>query len=143
MEFLGYLVGNGRIKPQPAKIKAILEYPKPTNQKELHRFVGLMGYHRKFIKDFAEKATPLYYLLRKDVPFNWNKEQENSFETLKANLASEPVLQIFDPKLSTELHTDASTVGISGILYQNKHLVAFYSRRVSDTESRYTTTELE
>ena len=143
IEFLGHVLGNGRIKPQSAKLKAIVEYPQPTNITELQRFLGLANYHRRFINQFAYIAAPLYRLLKKTVPYVWSDEQNTAFCALKEALSSEPVLALFDPNAKCELHTDASGVGIAAILYQNNHPIGYYSRRLSDAETRYSTTELE
>jgi hypothetical protein len=143
IEFLGHVVSNGNLKPQPAKVKAVSNYPTPRNLKEVQRFNGLSSYLRRYIPNFASMAAPITQLLRKDVPFIWGEKQETSFNAIKEALASQPVLSIFDPNAECELHTDASAVGVAGILFQNNHPIGYYSRRLSDAESRYTTTELE
>jgi hypothetical protein len=74
-------------------------------------------------------AAPLPQLFRKDTPFVWNDEQEDSFQEIKVAMANEPVRRIFDPQLKCDLHTDASTVGIGAILMQDKHPIGYFSRR--------------
>ena len=88
-------------------------------------------------------VEPITRLLRKKVQFNWGEEQENAFSELKQVLTNEPVRAIYDQSKKCELHTDASAVGIAGILFQEGHPIGYYSRRLSQSESNYTATELE
>src|SRR6266481_1052968 len=90
-------------------------------------------------------AEPITRLLRKDTAFIWGEEQATAFEAIKASLISEPVLKIFDPnnKSILQLHTDASAVGSGAILFQDGHPIGYYSRKFTDAESRYNTSEQE
>ena len=85
-QFLGHVVGEDGIKPDPAKIEKVLNYPVPTNIRDLREVLGLFSYYRHFIKDFSKIADPLYQLLKKDVPYEWTSEQQQAFEILKAKL---------------------------------------------------------
>ncbi|KYB24807.1 Retrovirus-related Pol polyprotein from transposon 297-like Protein [Tribolium castaneum] len=80
------------IRPNPETVKAMIEYPIPRNPKELHRFVGLASYFRRFIPQFSIIAKPLYDLLRKNAVFQFDTDALNVFETLKSKLISAPVL---------------------------------------------------
>jgi ribonuclease HI len=143
IEFLGHIIGDNEVRPPSSKVKAVLDFPRPESYKEIQRFHGLANYLREYINNFSIMAEPLNRLLRKDTPFVWNDEQEDSFQEIKAAMANEPVRRIFDPQLECKLHTDASTVGIGAILMQEKHPIGYFSRRLSDAETRYTPTELE
>lgn len=115
--------------------------------KDLRSFLGLCSYFRRFIKDFAQLAHPLTNLLRKDTPYQWTVQCETAFEQLKFVLTSGPLLRHFDPEALTELHTDASGVGVGAVLVQlhdgRQHVVAYASRTLTKAESNYTVTELE
>lgn len=149
IEFLGYEIQNGQINPGQNKIKAMQRFPKPTCCKEVQSFLGLSGYFRRFVKNYARITQPLSDLTKRDTKFVWKNEQECAFATLKSILATKPVLRIYDPTAITELHTDASKEGYGAILLQKRvdekmfHPVYFYSRKTTDTEKRYHSYELE
>ena len=71
LEILGHVVSNGSIHPKPDKTQAISAIARPTTSKETRSFLGLVGYYRKFIRNFAQLSAPLTHLLHKDVPFHW------------------------------------------------------------------------
>jgi len=105
-------------------------------------------YFRKFIKNFALKAKPLYNLLRKNVPFVFDRECIRAYNTLKEELTLEPVLSLYNPAADTELHTDACASGIDAMLLQKQNpgswsAVAYFSQSTNQAESRYHSFELE
>lgn len=118
VEYLGRIITEGQVKPSDRKIKALVDSPVPTNVKQVRQLLGLAGYFRRYIRDYASKTTPISRLTRNGVPFVWGEEQENARRYLIECLTSEPVLAIFDPKLPTELHTDASSIGYGAVLIQ-------------------------
>ena len=115
----------------------------------MRSFLGLAGYYRKFISRFQEKAAPLYELTRTTEPLaaRWDEREESSFVELKLALTSEPVLRLWTPGYPTELHTDASNVGLGAVLLQQHtsgwHLVAYWRKSLQGAQKNYTTTELE
>ncbi|CAM1296766.1 Uncharacterised protein r2_g608 [Pycnogonum litorale] len=148
IEYLGYLVGKGMIKPSPSNIEVILNYPVPTSVKELHRFIGMASYYRRFIQGFSQLTDPLRKLLRNKVEWNWKEEQVQAFDILKQKLSSSPVLTTYDPSLSVEIRTDASGHGIGAILTLKdddgiRGVVSYASRHLSKAELNYSTTEKE
>ena len=90
----------------PDKIKAIVERKAPTNVKQLQQFLGLCGYYRKFIKDFAKIAAPLYQLLKKNEIWNWKDNCQQAFELLKEKLVNFPTLRQPDLVRPFIVHTD-------------------------------------
>ena len=90
--FLGHVVSSDGIKTDPEKVKAVKTWPVPVNVKELQSFLGLAGYYRKLMVGFPIFSEPLYELCRRNVPFNWQQEQQAAFEELKDCLVSAPVL---------------------------------------------------
>ena len=146
--FLGHVVGQGKVCPVEAKVQAILVYPIPQNRRQLLRFLGMVGFYRKFCRNFADVAAPLTNLLGKDVRFQWSKVCTQSFEALKSLLASEPVLaapRLGDPFV---LEVDASEIGVGSVLVQSDHQsinhpIGFFSKKLSKHQRNYSTIEKE
>jgi len=83
IDFLGHRISAEGINMDPSKVSSILNWPNPKNIKELQSFLGLANYYRRFIQGFAMLAHPLHKLLRKNVTFRWNNEQQEAFDALK------------------------------------------------------------
>lgn len=148
VNFLGFDVGNGQIRPNKSKINAVQEFPTPKSLHQVRQFLGLTGYFRQFVRNYAVIARPLTALIRKNVPWHWEHAQEEAFRQLRDTLVSRPVLALFDPALPTEVHCDASSLGLAGILLQlhpddQLHSVAYFSRQTLDSEKKYHSYELE
>lgn len=149
VNYLGFEVSGGAVRPGNAKIDAVKNFPTPVNVLQVRQFIGLTGYFRHFVRDYARIAQPLTNLTRKSVPWCWEEEQENAFQCLKVKLSTRPILTLYDPKLPTELHTDASSMGLAGMLLQKQisderlHAVAYYSRQTNQHERKYHSYELE
>lgn len=146
--YLGYSIGESGIRPSATNVESVVDFPVPRNAKEVHRFVGLASYFRRFIKNFSIIAKPLYDLIKKNVVFKFGPEENHVFELLKNLLSSQPILAIYSPKLLTELHCDASASGFGAILLQKQNdgtmrPVSYFSRRTTATEARYHSFELE
>nr|GFC86304.1 putative reverse transcriptase domain-containing protein [Tanacetum cinerariifolium] len=88
--FLGHIVSPEGITMDPAKVDAITKWPRPTSVTEVHSFLGLAGYYRRFVEGFSRLALPSTKLVRKGEKFVWNEEREKSFEELKQHLVSAP-----------------------------------------------------
>lgn len=134
--------------PSEEHTKAISNFPLPRNAKELRSFIGLASYFRKFVENFALIAKPLYSLLKKDTPFNFEQEQCDSFNKIKSILVSRPVLCIYSPLAETQLHCDASSLGFGGIIMQKQedglfHPIFYFSQRCTEAESKLHSFELE
>jgi len=86
IHFLGHLISEYGVDPQPEKIKAIQEWPRPKCLKEVRAFYGLASYYRKFVKGFATIAEPFTKLTQKNVRFEWSDEAQTAFDTLKQAL---------------------------------------------------------
>lgn len=146
--FLGFEIEEGTIKPGNAKITAVEKFTPPRTVRQVRQFLGLTGYFRHFVKNYGVIARPLTNLIRKAVKWQWTEKEEQAFTELKAILVEKPVLALFNPEAKTEVHTDASSLGLAGILLQIQedtrlHPVAYFSRQTTDPESRLHSYELE
>ena len=130
-KYLGHIVSHKGISPDPEKVQAVLDWPVSENTQQVRSFVGLASYHRRFIANFTNIASPLLQLTQKNVPFVWSTDTNNSFEELKRALITAPVLAYPDPSLEFVLDTDASSAGIGTVLSQGGRPVAFYSKVLS------------
>lgn len=149
IDYLGFEVCADGIRPGKTKINAVEAFPRPTDQHRVRQFLGLASFFRRFIRGFSSLARPLTQLLKKDAKWVWSDSQETAFVILKEELVKRPILTFYNPTSETQLHTDASKIGIAGILLQrtNKdapfNAVAYYSRQTSPEESRFTSYDLE
>lgn len=149
IEYLGYEISAEGVKPSERKISAVRDFPTPRNVHEVRQFLGLASYFRRFVKGFGEIARPLTALLKKDVRWQWGNDEAKSLEILKSKLIERPLLALYNPELDTELHTDASSLGLGGILMQWQvsprvlKPVAYFSRQTTPEERHMHSYELE
>lgn len=148
IEFLGYVIENGTIKPSPLKTRAVQNFPQPKTPKQVQSFLGLTSYFRKFIENYALIARPLSDLLRDNIEFKFGPEQISAFNRLKNILSEEPVLHVFRQGYPLELHTDASALGFGAILLQKSddgqfHPIHYFSRKTTVQQEKYSSYELE
>jgi hypothetical protein len=111
--------------------------------KDLRSFLGMVGYYRKYVKNFGLLAKPLTNLLKKGVIYVWNAETEASFQTLKTSLMAAPVLALPNFSKSFELETDASDKGIGAVLQQDGHPIAYVSKALGPKAQGLSTYEKE
>ncbi|KAH9722467.1 Endonuclease [Citrus sinensis] len=143
VEFLGYKIAGGKIMMENDKVKAILDWEPPSKVPELRSFLGLVNYYRRFIKGYSAKAAPLTDMLKKNRTWHWSEECQRAFEELKKAISEEPVLALPDHTKPFEVQTDALDFAIGGVLMQEGHPIAFESRKLNNTERRYTVQEKE
>ncbi|CAL8989416.1 unnamed protein product [Prunus brigantina] len=143
VEFLGHKIRGGQLLMEEGKVRAIQEWEPPTKVPELRSFLGLVNYYRRFIKGYSAIAAPLTDLLKKNRTWQWTPQCQHAFDELKKALMEEPVPRLPDLSKPFEVHTDASDFAIGGVLMQDGHPLAFESRKLNDTERRYTVQEKE
>ena len=146
MLFRSYYSGHGT-KPDSKKVEAVKKFPTLKNVKNIREFLGLSGYYRRFIKNYAEVTKPLNILLEKDVKLHCGKEQQEAFEEIKNLTCTAPVLEYprFDePFIIT---TDASNFALGAVPSQDEigkdPATAYASRSLHKTEIKYHTYEKE
>lgn len=162
VNFLGHIITPGQIRMDPAKVAAIRDWELPETRKGIQSFLGLTNYYRRFIKNYSKIAAPLTDLTkldehekkkkgkkqRRDKPIVHNKDSRAAFQALKDAVTSEPVLTMYDPKKPLIVETDASQFAIGGVLSQRDkegrlRPIAFFSKKLNDTERRYSTYDQE
>ena len=148
VEYLGHILTPEGLKTNPRLTQAVADFPTPTTVKEVHQFLGLCSYYRRFICQFAKISQPLNALTRKNATFDWNEGCQTSFAKLKQCLSTTPVLAYPSLDKPFVLETDASILGLGAVLSQvqddgQSHPVAYASRSLTALERNYAITELE
>ena len=143
LTFLGFRVSGRGISPDPALVRKILDVQRPESRKQLETFLGIANFFGRFIPRYADLTEPLNQLRSKNAHFYWDTPQDNAFESIKNFLSKSPVIKPFDKNKETILTTDASEKAIAAVLMQEGHPVMYFSRRLSETEARYSNIERE
>lgn len=148
VKFLGHLVSEKGCKPDPKNVEAVKKMHPPKTVKEVRSYLGMCGFYRKHIPEFAKVAVPLYELTKKDVEFKWTEECQASFEALKTCLVQAPVLARADVSQPFIVTTDASQTHVGGVLSQiqedgSDRPIGYFSKKLKPPESRYSTTDRE
>lgn len=145
--YLGHTITKEGLKPNDDKITAVLNYPLPKTTTEIKSFLGLVGYYRRFIKDFAKITQPLTTCLKKRNKIIIDQKYIDAFNKCKELLTHAPLLQYPDYDKPFILTTDASNIALGAVLSQGQigsdKPIAYASRTLSDSESRYSTIERE
>src|SRR5277367_1039545 len=151
VKFLGHVVNSKGISTDKDKTIKVENWPTPTNGDEVLSFLGLTGYYRRFVKDYAKLAHPLYQVSHLDKhKFVWEEAQQTAFENLKKALTSPPILAypIYGDDAGTFcLDTDACDTGLGAVLSQwqdgNYKVIAYGSRTLNKAQQNYATTKKE
>jgi hypothetical protein len=149
LEYLEYMLGQGTVRPVEDKMAKIRDAPRPTTKKQIRSFLGLAGFYRRFVPNFAEMALPLTEATKTSQPatVQWDDRKEIAFKTLKERLCSQPVCCLPDLSKEFVLRTDASDFGLGAILLQDQGFglqpIACASRKLIQAEKNYATVEKE
>lgn len=148
VKYLGYIIGEGVMKPDPSKVSAILDMHPPRTVRELRRFLGIVGWYRRFVDNYASLTAPLTDLTSKRRQFIWNEEAQTSFDDIKKVLTTAPLLVTPDFTRPFVVQCDASTSGVGGVLSQEdeegiERPIAYFSHKLNRAQRNYSITELE
>lgn len=143
IQYLGHVISAAGVATDNTKIEAVQGWPIPTDAKQLRSFLGLAGYYRKYVRNYASISRPLTQLLHKNTPFIWTSESQLAFDTLKHSLVTAPVLALPDFTCTFIVETDACDHGIGAVLIQNNHPLAFVSKSLGARNRGLSTYEKE
>ncbi|GKD44155.1 putative reverse transcriptase domain-containing protein [Tanacetum coccineum] len=143
VQFLGHVIDRSGVHVDPAKIEAIRSWAAPTTPTEVRQFLGLAGYYRRFVEGFPLISKPLTKLTRKNKKYEWGKEEEEAFQTLKQKLCSAPILALPERTEDLVVYCDPSLKGYGAVLMQREKVIAYASKKLKVHEENYTTHDLE
>ena len=143
LEYLGYWITRDTIQPMPNKVEAILKLQPPTNRTELRHFIGLVNYYRDMWSKRSHYLAPLTALTSSKRPFHWEPMHQRSFEAIKSIVSREVMLTYPDFSKKFIIHTDASKYQLGAVIAQEGKPIAYFSRKLSPAQMKYTTGELE
>ena len=142
-EFLGFVLTREGLRPQDKKIDAVMALQVPKTVKHVRSILGLVNYYKQFIPHRSTLLAPLTNLTKKSTKFKWTDQCQTSLDTIKKILAKRITLAYPNFNLPFDIYTDASTSQLGSVIQQNDSPIAFYSRKLTDAQTRYTVTELE
>ena len=147
LDFLGHTISGAGIKVDARKVKAILDWPDPSDAHQLRCFLGLAGFYRRFVNRFSHIAAPLTNITGAKATWRWSEVEAKAFAELKHALTTTPVLATPDFAYPFELYTDASQFAIGATLLQDQgnglQPIAYESRKLNSAERNYPIHELE
>lgn len=143
LDYLGHVIGIHGVSTDPEKVMAVQHWPIPKNLKQLRGFLGLAGYYRKFIKGYGILTKPLTELLKKDVKYKWEQQEQTAFDAVKMALTQSLALALPDFSKQFVVETDASDKGIGTVLMQQGHPIAFISKALGVKSQMLSTYEKE
>ena len=133
VEYLGHIISKEGVKFDPSKIKEINKWPKPDNISKLIGFLGLIGYYRRYVKNYSHKTAPLTDLLNKN-SFICNDEDEKCFQVLKKIMSTMPLLETLDFTKTFVVECNSLGFGIGTTLMQEGHPIEFESWKLNKRE---------
>jgi hypothetical protein len=143
IKYPGVIISHNKVEMDPVKIAGVVDWPTPSNKKEVQSFVGFVNFYQHFIPDFSHHVRALFDLTMKDIRFIWGLPQEDSFMKLKGLVTSAPVLVLPDNDLPFRLEADRSSIATGVVLSQQSvgdnawHPVAFLSIALNPVECNY------
>ncbi len=156
IEYLGYILTRDGIKPQPKKVQAMLALNLPNNNEELRHFLRMVQYYRDMWARRSEMLAPLTDLVgecretkttkknkAKKKPWWWDPIHQQGFDSVKAAITKETVLAYPDFLKPSEIYTDTSSTQLGAVITQDNRPIAFFSRKLSKMQQKYSVTEIE
>lgn len=143
VRFHGHILSASGLKPDPEKVKAIVDMPNPEDAKGVQRLIGFANYLAKFMPHLSAVCEPLRRLLDKDTPWHWLPKHDAAVSELKSLASSMPVLRYYDVTRPVTVQSDSSQSGLGCCLMQEGQPIAFASRALTPTERNYAQIEKE
>ncbi|GJS19589.1 putative reverse transcriptase domain-containing protein [Tanacetum coccineum] len=143
VQFLGHVIDSEGIYMDPAKIESIKDWASPKTPTEIHQFLGLVGYYRRFIKGFSKIGKPMTKLTQKSVKFDWTEKAKTAFQLLTHKLCSASILALPEGSENFMVYCDASRKGLGAVLMRREKVIAYASHQLKIHEKNYTTHDLE
>ncbi|UYV67323.1 K02A2.6-like, partial [Cordylochernes scorpioides] len=143
VRFLGHVISQNGIDPEPYKIDKLITFKKPEDKKSLQRIMGLYNYLGKFIPNLAASTSNIRGILRKNVVWHWGPKQDGEFDHIKECVRNAPSLAHFDKSKMLILQCDSSKDAVGAALLQEDRPLAFASASFSDSQKQYSQIEKE
>jgi hypothetical protein len=146
---LGFIIDQGKVRPDPEKVSAIKNFPKPLSKKQMRSFLGVLHFYNKFVPHLATHVSKLTNLLCNNMPDKiiWNENLNSCFESAVELVSNDALLFIPKKGYKFVVQTDASLIGIAGVLGQDIdgvfRPISFISRKLNKHEQNYAVIELE
>jgi hypothetical protein len=143
IKYLGLIISENRVEMDLVKVAGVAEWPEPCNKREVQSFLGFANFYRRFIKDFSHHARPLFNLTKNEQKWQWGSSETSAFQKLKELVTSAPVLTTPADDQPFRIEADSSDYATGAVLSQlltedgKWHLVAYYSKSLSETERNY------
>ena len=141
--YMGHVLSAEGLSPDPEKVKAVMDMPRPTDVQGVQRLLGVVNYLSKFAPQLSTMCEPLRRLTDKNSEFDWLPKHEEALDRVKQLITQAPVLQFYDSSKDVTIECDSSDVGLGAALLQNGHPVAYVSRALTQTERNYAQIEKE
>lgn len=143
VNYMGHIITEKGLKINSGKVQAVVDMPRPIDEKGIERFLGVVNYLNRYIPNFSVETEPLRELIRKENLFSWTEKQENAFKTLKSKLIKAPVLQYYNKNEPVLVTCDALKNGCGSVIMQNQMPIAYASKAFTQTQKAYAQIEKE
>ena len=143
LKYCGHVLTSEGILPDPAKVEAITQMPRPRSKTEVRRLLGMINYLGKFLPQLSDVSEPLRNLTKEQNQFIWSKVHQDAFNKLTQLISEPPLLRYYDLEEEVTIETDASDYELGAVLLQVGRPVVFASRTMTETERRYSQIEKE
>ena len=143
VEYLGFIINRQGISPIPKKVEAMLKITAPKTRKQLRQFIGMVNYYREMWHHRSDIMAPLTDLTSNNLKFKWTEAHQISFDKIKRAISKTVLLSFPNYSKKFTVYTDASKTQLGGVILQDNRPLAFYSRKLTSTQRRYTNSERE